>query len=1243
MTNTPLRLYNREIETLIDRGQTEEAIAHCLHILQVYPKHIETYRLLGKSFLESQRYTDAADIFQRVLAAIPDDFISHIGMSIVREDEGNLDAAIWHMERSFEVQPGNAAIQDELRRLYGRRDGVEPPRVRLTRGSLVRMYARGNLYQQAIAEVKAALEEDPHRPDLQVLLASLYYQSGQRIEAAEACSQILNKYPYCLEANRILADILPGTGRAEDAEIYQQRVCSLDPYAAFTSTSSPSPSEVPDNAINIERLEYQPGKAPAPAQPQWAASLGIDLGEPSESAQKTPDWLTAIEKGVSNGESPTTPPPFVTSEQPFSEPAQPAAEAPEAKAEDISKIPDWMQAAGWTPATTPVDESQISALEATGDEELTEAELPDWVRAMAPAGDEAQESAEIPEGFVPAEIDDTGQEEGTAEEPSESAAAEPALDQTEIPEQLEPEALEQGAQPPAEQAVEETPVAESKTDLPDWVAAFGHQPAAETPAHPEEKIEAAEELPDWLRDAQPPPETAADIHRATSGLEESPVIPEEQPEIMPSPDETATPIGQADQEGGFTWQDSLAAEQGIGEEALPMPPEDRPQMPSGWFQEEAGEVAESTAEPESAGENQPLEDTTADTQEVHVRPIGQVSPAEVEATTPQEDLPEWLKSFATDVSGEMPSGLDTGPSETAGEDLPDWIQSAGLVDEAVHKTTIPPPSAEDVPDWLRELQAPEEEPGTGEQPASPEDSQQVFDTAGLETETPAAVSGEAESPIAEEWATIPSEETVPGTTEPLENMQSIETTPSSEAAPQPTAFEEAGLEGFQAIDQETSAVTGEVEPPVIETGAVSGQEPTAADQEAAIAWLEGLAARQGAMEEELFVQPEERTTTPPDWIKEALSEGEKEATPESEIAESAEAVEAEAQGAVAEIEPQAEITAAVETIETEIPGATIEIEREAEIAAPAETVETETEGAAAELETKAEMPAVTEAIDTETSSPGEVSAVEMAAPFAQPEEGETPSGQTPEEEITMPEPEDSGQTKPDEKSPGAVNAGVELPDWLKGIEVEPRGGQSEETAASTKDLPAWLQQMDEPSKVEEPAPSQAEAGTEELPEWLQGLGEQPSGEVEEAATASETTAEAPWLDMQAENAEESGLFTAEAPGKAAKASESGWKPEEIGLPPAPPAAEPAPVDFTTILVQAQTSLSQGQLHGALQDYAHLIQANQFLDNVIFDLRQSIYQHPADQELWQTLGDAYMRADRLQDALNAYTKAEELLQ
>ena len=99
MSKVALRVYNHEIESLIEQGHVDEAIAHCQHILKTYPKHLETYRLLGKAYLEAHRHNDAADIFQRVLTSVPDDFVSHLGMSIINDEQKNLDQATWHMER----------------------------------------------------------------------------------------------------------------------------------------------------------------------------------------------------------------------------------------------------------------------------------------------------------------------------------------------------------------------------------------------------------------------------------------------------------------------------------------------------------------------------------------------------------------------------------------------------------------------------------------------------------------------------------------------------------------------------------------------------------------------------------------------------------------------------------------------------------------------------------------------------------------------------------------------------------------------------------------------------------------------------------------------------------------------------------------------------------------------------------------------------------------------------------------
>ena len=78
------------------------------------------------------------------------------------------------------------------------------------------------------------------------------------------------------------------------------------------------------------------------------------------------------------------------------------------------------------------------------------------------------------------------------------------------------------------------------------------------------------------------------------------------------------------------------------------------------------------------------------------------------------------------------------------------------------------------------------------------------------------------------------------------------------------------------------------------------------------------------------------------------------------------------------------------------------------------------------------------------------------------------------------------------------------------------------------------------------------------------------------------------------------------------------------------------------LAQAQNELVRGNIPGAMEYYEKLIKKGRFLDEIIFDLREALYRYPVEVSIHQTLGDAYMRANRLQDALDSYTKAEELL-
>ena len=95
--------------------------------------------------------------------------------------------------------------------------------------------------------------------------------------------------------------------------------------------------------------------------------------------------------------------------------------------------------------------------------------------------------------------------------------------------------------------------------------------------------------------------------------------------------------------------------------------------------------------------------------------------------------------------------------------------------------------------------------------------------------------------------------------------------------------------------------------------------------------------------------------------------------------------------------------------------------------------------------------------------------------------------------------------------------------------------------------------------------------------------------------------------------------------------------------------EKSPVDlmFTEVdagpeLMQARNSLSDGEVPHALDAYAKLIKTHQYLPDVIQDLEAASDLYPQNVDLWQNLGDAYLRSNQIQEALDAYIKAEKLL-
>ncbi len=698
MAKVSLRIYNREIEKLIEQSRLDEAIAHCRHILTAFSKHLETYRLLGKAYLEAKRYAEAVDIFQRILVSVPDDFVSHVGMSIISDEQNKLDDAIWHMERAFEVQPSNAAIQGELQRLFCRRDGVEPPKIRLTRGALAQMYVQGELYNQAISEIKAVLASDAQRTDMQVLLAKAYFRNGQKTDASDICSQLLQRFPYCYDANRVMVELLPGTQRAESTQVYRHRVSELDPYAAFAQESIFRSNEVPDAAVSLERFEYTGSVSDSTSS--WGGELGIGLESDATamgaSAQQ-PDWLKATAPSGASA----------------SIEAAPAAASVSKPQEEI---PDFLRQAGWGESD---GQSQESPTSFEGESEsfgAVQADLPDWVKAMAPTTG-VSAAVSTPEAR-PAPLADT-------------------------PDWLRNLGGDQASVPESAPAPESNSTADTNSNA--WLKELGAPAAAEPePAVPQ----AFDDIPAWLKNSDD--QNAAPVSQPAAS-QPAPEAHVQKSTHEPAPPDSLGDLGTSlrEQDDGIAWLESLASKYGAKSEELVSDPNARTDVAPDWVdQAKAIDETPVVAQPASSSMDETgmwlrnLEQSESK---------GDVS--ENNASTPKES-PDWLSELSgadtyTDISDapakEEPPilGSDSAPawlsepgpapSEPKGarkEDVPDWL--AGLDTE---ENALQAGSGSDLSSWLQDDSEPEIR-----QPASPADWHPA------ETQEPAEAVEDAPSP-----------------------------------------------------------------------------------------------------------------------------------------------------------------------------------------------------------------------------------------------------------------------------------------------------------------------------------------------------------------------------------------------------------------------------------------------------------------------------------------------------------------
>ncbi len=1182
MPKITLRAYNREISSLIDRGLTDEAVAHCQYILQSYPKHLDTYRLLGKAYLEAHRHKEAIDLFQRVLAVVPDDFVTHVGMSIIRGEENDLEAAIWHMERAFEVQPSNQAIQDELKHLYGKRDGQEPQKIRLTRGALCRMYARGNQNRQAIAEIKSILHETPDRPDLEVLLARMYFLSGMNNEAISLAQKILEKLPFCYDTNKLMVEMLLGQGKTKEADFYQKKLIALDPYEESVVGSSLTVDQIPDDAIFIDKFYFD------------SETQG---GESASGEETAPDWLVKDLAGVEDlgaqgftkildasvlspeqsAEGPTASTQPVVTEAVDEKLPDWLQEAEGVKTEKDEDIPDFLKSTGWATAGTITEDTPPAQVikvddEPAADGEITPGEIPDWLQSMAP-GETGEGSASEPATSDEASFSEwlSGLDEKTDTEASkqpEEAVEQPAFN----PEpQAEPEQQ-------SEEPSEPTPVYTQVLELP-----------------PEDQELSPAELPDWLQEISP--EVEEKVADATSEWQPDQVMDE-----------------------GFP----IAGGTSI------LSPEDVPD----WLQD-LPSAGETTTQPPQAP--------------VSVPPVGE-SPTHEEVVTmalspeEKESMPEWLAEIQQAIPPEEPPI--------------DKIRTAVLPEDEREEV-------EQMPDWLHLLDG-EEKPVT--QAKAPSFEIPVVETPAPPVELPPVEvpEPEAELPVVETPEPELPVMAEPVAEEPAPQMEKLEVevqTPAEQAEIAPAEeMEELPALELPGDEEETQAVESAEDKP---TTSILPPNPEDAAEELP-EWLREIESTEGTSPVEM--QAESSTDEFPDWLK-----GYSTPPAESPLPPAEPAPEPDAAIEVPNWLDGLEIGEAADTAaETDMPDwlkdMQVSAETGAEISAVATTGELP-EWLQDEEPQKPEVVAVTEStlepsaeeavkdIMGETAAELSPESLEEATPEAV---SEPVLSAEPVEETVTTEEETADESILADASAAAAAAAIGIPLYAehatkRGVteslpRIDMEGFTEEETAESVAEVPAETEAevaaaldeiiVPEETVVEEPAlavEEEVESQAEEVAQPEEII----EPEVVEA-TAVETVLEETSIS---EPVLEEGI-TALEPEPVAEVPETISESIEPVVEVQPVQEAPVPSDgndYEAVYAQALQAIEAGELEKALPSLSSLVSAEHKLDDVIKIVDATLKEHPTDFNLWVVLGDAYGRNGNLQNALDAYTKAEEYLQ
>jgi tetratricopeptide (TPR) repeat protein len=227
--------------TLLNKGQTAEAISHFQEAIRLKPNYAEIHGNLGLALLKNGQTDEAMDQFQEAVRLKSDDANAHYDLGGALFDKGQTDEAISQYQEAIRLKPDyadahynlglallNKGQTDEAISQYQEAIRLKPDSA-LAHYNLGLALDKKNQFDEAMSQFKEAIRLKPDDADAHIALGVVLLNKGQTDEAISQYQQAIRLKPDYAAAHNKLGIALAKKDQIDEAIIQFQDAIRLKP------------------------------------------------------------------------------------------------------------------------------------------------------------------------------------------------------------------------------------------------------------------------------------------------------------------------------------------------------------------------------------------------------------------------------------------------------------------------------------------------------------------------------------------------------------------------------------------------------------------------------------------------------------------------------------------------------------------------------------------------------------------------------------------------------------------------------------------------------------------------------------------------------------------------------------------------------------------------------------------------------------------------------------------------------